>query len=573
MEMFCSQCEETAHNDCCSSVGVCGKAPEEAALQDLIVWSLSGLAQLSLAAARRGLSTNLAALIAFEGLFKTVTNVDLDPDDLAQVIRRICAERDSLLQMIEPDLDECERASFKACRAVDWQPPESVADMVCEGQERSFVARIPELGEDLASLEQLLLHGLKGMAAYAHHAADFGWRSKSVDSFTFETLATIGSAGLTKKRLFELCMRCGEENYKVMQMLSEAHAKRFGVPSPVLVERRPRLGKAILVSGHDLIELEALLQQCAGTEVMVYTHSEMLPAHGYPKLREFANLAGNLGGAWHQQNKDFRAFPGAILVTTNCLTPPHPSYQDRLFTSGPVRSPGIPHIATRDFSALIARAQELPGFDSASAAAWSNEAKTSLPNTAAEESVEAVKPGELMTGFGHEAILGLADSIVGLVKSGQLKGFHLVGGCDGRKQDRDYYREYAEQVPPDHLILTLGCAKFRLFSRDYGNLAGIPRLLDMGQCNDAYSAIQVALALAKAFDCGVNDLPLHLNISWYEQKAVAILLTLLQLGLRKIRLGPTLPGFLSAGLQRELVEGFGLKTISTARADLERICV
>ena len=401
---------------------------------------------------------------------------------------------------------------------------------------------------DIQSLQDTLVFGLKGIAAYAYHAREMGGRDEEVDSFMHEALfKTLTNVSFDLNQYLEMVLKCGKMNYKAMELLDKVHVDNFGSPVPTKVETGTRKGPGILITGHNLPHLYELLKQTQGSGVNIYTHGEMLPAHGYPKLKQFKHLVGNFGGAWQEQKKEFNDFPGSILVTTNCvMIPPQNSYLDRLFTSGISGVAGAKHIDGMDFSAVITKAKSLPP----------------LPET----------PGKtIMTGFHHTAILGLADKIVTLVKEGKIRHFFLIGGCDGAKPGRNYYTEFAEKVPQDCVILTLACGKYRFNKLDFGEIESIPRLIDIGQCNNAYSAVQVALALAKVFNCPVNDLPLSLILSWYEQKAVAILLSLLYLGIKGIRIGPTLPAFITPGVLKVLQDKFDLKPITTADKDLEDI--
>jgi hydroxylamine reductase len=402
--------------------------------------------------------------------------------------------------------------------------------------------------EDIQSLQDLLLFGLKGIAAYAFHARELGAKDEQVDGFMHEALfKTVTNVSFDLGDHLAMVLKCGEMNLRVMELLDKAHTQKFGNPVPTEVDTGTKKGPGILVTGHDLLDLYELLKQTEGTGINVYTHSEMLPAHGYPELKKFKHLAGNYGGAWQEQKKEFKEFSGAILATTNCvLIPPENSYLDRLFTVGITAIPSATHIKGRDFKALIAKAKSLPA----------------LPDA----------PGKkIMTGFHHTAILGLAEKIISLAKTGKIKRFFLIGGCDGARPGRNYYTEFAERVPKDCVILTLACGKYRFNKLDFGNIEGIPRLIDIGQCNNAYSAIQVALALSKAFNCGVNDLPLSIILSWFEQKAVAILLTLLYLDVKGIRIGPQAPAFLSPAVFEVVQKKFGVKLITTPQKDLEDI--
>ncbi|MCK5565262.1 MAG: hydroxylamine reductase [Planctomycetes bacterium] len=398
--------------------------------------------------------------------------------------------------------------------------------------------------EDVQSLQDVLVFGLKGVAAYAHHARELGARSEDVDAFMHDAMfSTLTNVDFDLNRFLELVLKAGETNFKVMELLNNAHVEKFGSPTPVEVKSGTIAGPGILVTGHDLLNLEDILKQTDGKGINVYTHGEMLPAHGYPELRKYKHLIGNYGSAWQNQKTEFDAFSGAILVNTNCIMIPKDSYKDRLFTTGLAGVEGVTHIEGRDYSVVIEKA---------------------LASAPLEDSQAASHT----TGFHYTAVLGLADKIVAAVKAGKIKHFFFIGGCDGAKPGRNYFTEFAEKVPDDCVILTAGCGKYRINAHEYGDIDGIPRLIDMGQCNDCFSVIQVAVALAKAFDCGVNDLPLSLVVSWYEQKAVAILLTLLYLGVENIRLGPSLPAFISPNVLNVLVEKFKIKPIGDVDTDL-----
>ncbi|SBV96698.1 Hydroxylamine reductase [uncultured Alphaproteobacteria bacterium] len=531
--MFCYQCEQTRQGTACTAKGVCAKTPEVAALQDLLLYAARGLAH----AARRAANPGDAAALVGEALFTTVTNVNFDADSLARRTREIAARRDALgVPAGAPD-------------AATFVPADTLAALVEQGEAIGIAARRTRFGEDRVGLQELLTYGLKGVAAYAHHARILGQADADVDAFLLEALDALNDPAPTVDGLFALAMRCGEISVKVLALLDAANTGRFGNPEPTQVRMGPVKGKAILVSGHDLADLAALLEQTAGTGIHVYTHGEMLPAHGYPELKKYPHLVGHYGGAWMLQKEEFAAFPGAIVMTTNCLMEPRPQYRDRLFTRGLVAFPGIRHLETPDFAPAIAAALEAPGF-----------------------AEDAPAPRTHWVGFGHAAVLGVADTVIGAVKSGEIKRFMLVGGCDGAEGARGYFTEIADKAPKDWVILTLGCGKFRLTDLDLGSVAGLPRLLDMGQCNDSYSAVRVALALAEAFGTDVNGLPLSLVISWYEQKAVCVLLALLFLGVKGIRLGPRLPAFVSPAMLKVLVERFDIKaTAATAEDDLAAI--
>ncbi len=401
---------------------------------------------------------------------------------------------------------------------------------------------------DIQSLQDILLFGLKGIAAYAFHARELEGINPEIDEFMHEALfKTVTNVSFDLKQHIDMVLKCGEINLKTMELLDNVHTEKFGNPIPTEVETGTKKGPGILITGHDLLDLYELLKQTEGTGINIYTHSEMLPAHGYPKLKQFKHLVGNYGGAWQEQKKEFKEFSGALLATTNCvLIPPPNTYLDRLFTIGITGIEGAIHLSNRDFTSIIEKAKSLPP----------------LPD----------EPGKkIMTGFHHTAILGLADKIVSAVKSGKIRHFFIIGGCDGSKPGRNYYTEFAEKVPKDCIILTLACGKYRFNKLDFGDIDGIPRLIDVGQCDDAYSAIQVAVVLAKAFNCGVNELPLSFVLSWFEQKAVAILLTLFHLGIKNIRLGPSLPAFVTPNVLKVLQDTFDIKPITTPDEDLKQL--
>ena len=422
-----------------------------------------------------------------------------------------------------------------------------LASLLKQGESVSIEKRRESLGEDVAGLQELLTYGLKGTAAYADHALILGQEDESIYAFMHEGLSYLTNPNPTVDDLVGLCLRCGEINIKAMELLDTGNTTRFGHPEPTVVRTEPLKGKAILVSGHDLHDLEALLKQTEGKGINIYTHSEMLPAHGYPGLKKYKHLAGNYGSAWQNQAKEFAAFPGAILMTTNCIQKPKESYQARIFTTGLVAWPGVTHVKNGEYGPVIEAALAAEGF--------------------------AADGGDktLMVGFGHNAVMGVADKVIDAVKQGAVKHFFLIGGCDGAKPGRNYYTDLAQEVPKDCVILTLACGKYRFNHLEFGDIGGIPRLLDIGQCNDAYSAVQIALALAKAFDTDVNGLPLSMVLSWYEQKAVCILLSLLHLGVQNIRLGPTLPAFVTPAVLDVLVQNFSIKPITTAKEDLAAI--
>ncbi|MDR0842299.1 MAG: hydroxylamine reductase [Acidobacteriota bacterium] len=545
--MFCRQCEQTVGGLGCEVQGVCGKDAATAQLQDLLVHAVKGISQYATRARALGAKTPDADRFIIEALFVTVTNVNFDADVIERLIRQGVVVRQATRDAYEDAARQAGKTPEVPAGPAQWAPAAERGGLLEQAAVASIAASRTAFGDDIAGLQELLLYGLKGTAAYADHARILGKENDTVYAFFHEALDYLTEAAPTVDRLFTLSLKCGEINLTVMELLDAANTGAYGTPTPTPVRITPVKGKAILVSGHDLKDLADLLEQTKGLGVNVYTHCEMLPAHGYPELRKYPHLVGNYGGAWPEQAKEFAAFPGAILMTTNCIQKPLDSYKARIFTSGLVAYPGVTHIGDGNFKPVIDAALAAPGF--------------------AEDEPEKT----ILTGFGHGAILSVADKVIEAVKGGQLKHFFLIGGCDGAKPGRNYYTEFAEAVPKDCVILTLACGKFRFNKLDFGDIGGIPRLLDCGQCNDAYSAIKVAIALAQAFGCGVNDLPLSMILSWYEQKACAILLTLLHLGVKDIRLGPSLPAFVTPTVLNVLVEKFAIKPITTAKEDLRAI--
>ena len=549
MDMFCYQCEQTGNGKGCTRAGVCGKSPETSALQDLLIHSLKGVGVLGKKLRETGFADEEADRFVIEALFTTVTNVNFDPERIREWIWNAYRIKEKLKGKFLGLFREKEGKPFAGAwnAAVEFVPVGTMEGLLKQAAGVGIMAD-GALNEDLRSLRELLLYGMKGMAAYADHANILGARDETVTAFFYQGLAALVDDSLAVEDLVALNMDLGRANFRCMEILDKAQGSRFGSPVPTPVSLGAKKGPAILVSGHDLLDLYELLRQTEGKGINVYTHGEMLPAHGYPILKKFPHLAGNYGGAWQDQQKEFDLFPGSILMTTNCIQKPRGSYRKRIFTTGLVAWPGVNHILNRkDFSPLIARALELGGF-------------------------AADVPGKTITvGFGHDAVLSVADRVVDAVKAGRIRRFFLIGGCDGAKSGRNYYTEFAEKTPPDTVILTLACGKYRFNTLDFGEIGGIPRLLDVGQCNDAYSAIRIAQALAGAFQVGINDLPLSLILSWYEQKAVVVLLTLLALGIRDIRLGPTLPAFLSPNVLQVLVDRFHVMPITSAEQDLQQI--
>jgi hydroxylamine reductase len=545
MNMFCYQCEQTAGGRGCEKQGVCGKDATTAAMQDLLLYAAKGISQYATRARQLNAKDPAVDIFVIEALFTTVTNVSFDAVRIEEMVRKAAAVKKNAQTLYEQACQRAGRQPEKPAGPAQWNPASTLDGLLEQASAVGIAPARAALGDDLAGLQELLTYGLKGTAAYVDHAHVLGKDDDKVYAFIHEALDYLTEPKPTVDKLFTLNMKCGEVNLTVMEMLDAANTGAYGNPVPTSVRVTPLKGKAILVSGHDLKDLAELLEQTKGKGINIYTHGEMLPAHGYPALKKYSHLVGNYGGAWQDQAKEFDAFPGAILMTTNCIQTPKPSYKARIFTSGLVAFPGVRHIGDGNYKPVIDAALAAQGFDS----------------DAPEKSI--------LVGFGHNAILGVADKVIGAVKAGQLKHFFLIGGCDGAKSGRNYYTEFAEAVPKDCAILTLACGKYRFNKLDFGDIGGIPRLLDCGQCNDAYSAIKVAVALAQAFGCGVNELPLSLILSWYEQKACAILLTLLHLGIKNIRLGPTLPAFVTPNVLNVLVEKFAIKPITTVEADLK----
>jgi hydroxylamine reductase len=514
-DMFCFQCEQTAKGTGCEVSGVCGKTPPVAGLQDKLVGACIGLAK----AAQKTAATEATDACIKKALFTTVTNVSFDEESLKIMVD--CVDK------MKADLDPA---------AVDYD-----------------MAKLWDDNEDIRSLKTLILLGVKGVAAYAHHAAILGYKDPVVDAFFYEALDAVGS-DLGMGELLPLVLKTGEINLACMALLDKANTETYGTPVPTEVPLTIEKGPFIIITGHDLHDLKLLLEQTEGKGINIYTHGEMLPAHAYPELKKYPHLKGNFGTAWQNQQKEFAAVPAPVLFTTNCIMPVKESYSDRIFTTDMVQYPGMIHVGKeKDFAPVIAKALELGGYPEDKEMTGINGGKT------------------LLTGFGHGTVLGVADKVIAAVKAGDIKHFFLVGGCDGAKTGRNYYTEFVEKTPADTVVLTLACGKYRFNDLDLGTIGGLPRLMDMGQCNDAYSAIQVAVALAGAFECGVNELPLSMVLSWYEQKAVCILLTLLSLGIKNILLGPSLPAFISPNVLNVLVENYNIGPITTPEADLAKL--
>ena len=540
--MFCYQCEQTFRGTGCTKGGVCGKPADVAALQDLLVYAVKGLSQVAVAGREVGVNDQAVNVFIMKALFSTLTNVNFDAPRFVDLITSCVEQREKLKGLVK----SAGGAAHFPEGAASFMPARKTEDLIKQG-ETVGVQADPSLDPDIHCLQQLLIYGIKGIAAYADHAEILGQKDDAVYAFCQEGLAKTLQKDIALNDWLGLVLKCGEMNLRTMELLDAGNTSTYGHPVPTPVPLGVRKGKAILVSGHDLKDLETILKQTEGKGIYVYTHGEMLPTHGYPALKKYAHFYGHYGTAWQNQHREFAAFPGAILMTTNCLQRPLDSYKKNIFTTGLVGWPGIAHIDDGDFGPVIARALSLPGFPE------DQEGKT------------------VLAGFGRNAVMGVAAAVIEAVKDKKIRHFCLVAGCHGAKPGRNYYTKFVEKVPADCVVLTLACGKFRFFDKNLGDIGGIPRLLDIGQCNDAYSAIQIAIALAQAFNVGVNDLPLSMVLSWYEQKAVAILLTLLYLGIKDIRLGPSLPAFVSPNVLDVLVKNFGIKPISTPDEDLKAI--
>jgi hydroxylamine reductase len=538
--MFCYQCEQTSKGEGCQTLGVCGKDETTAALQDLLIHAVKGISMYAHRARKLGAADPEIDAFTIQAIFATLTNVNFDPERLVELIHQAVGIRNAARDIYESASVAAGVVPVELGGPAAWKPATTLDGLLVQSKQTLLPARFLTEGKEIADLQELVMYGIKGVAAYAAHALALGAGDPGSFAKIHETLDFLTHSAPTAEELLGVALGVGELNYRVM----EIHTETFGHPQPAKVRLGARKGKAILVSGHDLHDLYALLEQTKGLGIQVYTHGEMLPAHGYPKLKTYEHLAGNYGGAWTDQAEEFNAFPGAILMTSNCIQEPKLTYKQRIFTAGMVAWPGVRHIANQDFSPVIAAALAAPGY--------------------AEDGGDE----EITVGFGHNAVLSVAGTVVDAVKSGAIRHFFLIGGCDGARSGRSYYTELAESIPNDCMILTLACGKFRFNKLEFGQIGGLPRLLDVGQCNDTYSALQIALALAKAFECGVNDLPLSLVLSWYEQKAVAVLLTLLHLGVRNMRIGPTLPAFLSPAVLALLHDKFNLMAITTAEQDL-----
>lgn len=541
-EMFCYQCEQTANGKGCTKLGVCGKTPEIAALQDLLIFQIKGISFYGKPLIEQGAHMDKSVISFIENvLFTTLTNVNFDASAHVELLKRSQQIKDELRGMAGDLPDVPAHAAYHL--------PETKSEMLHDAP-LAGIMYDKSLDPDVRSLRQTILYGLKGISAYGHQARELGYYSDEVDDFYILALEALTDDKLTAEELIRMMMRTGEMAIEVMKKLDEANTTIYQNPTPHSVNVHIKKGPFIIVSGHDLKDLEMLLKQTEGTGINIYTHGEMLPCHGYPGLKKYPHLVGNFGGAWQDQQKQFDNLPGCILMTTNCLMRPRDSYKDRIYSTNVVGWDGVKHIGKnengeKDFGPIIKQALELGGFP------------------------EDEEAHDILVGFGHHAALSYAEQIVAAVKDKQLRHFFLIGGCDGARPGRNYYTEFAKMVPKDCIILTLACGKYRFNKLEFGEVAGLPRLLDVGQCNDVYSAIRIATALADAFETDVNGLPLSLIVSWYEQKAVADLLALLSLGIRNIYLGPTLPAFLSPNVLQYLTDTFHLRLISNAEDDIK----
>ncbi len=540
--MFCYQCEQTAGGKGCTKLGVCGKTPEVAALQDLLIFQIKGISCYAKEIIEQGQNVDKEIITFIENsLFTTLTNVNFDADVHVEMLKESQRIKEQLRKQVGKINNDTEHATYNLS--------ETRSEMLKDAK-KAGIMYDQNLDPDIRSLRQTIIYGLKGISAYGHQARELGYYDDEVDNFYVRALEATTDDSLSVEELIRWTMRTGDMSVAVMKKLDEANTTVYKNPSPHKVNVHLKKGPFIIVSGHDLKDLDMLLKQTEGKGINIYTHGEMIPSHGYPELKKYPHLVGNFGGAWQDQQKEFDNIPGCILMTTNCLMRPRDNYKDRIFTTSVVGWDGVKHIGKnengeKDFSEIINKALELGGYE------------------------EDQEPYEILVGFGHHATLSHAETIVNAVKEGKIRHFFLIGGCDGARPGRNYYTEFAKKVPDDCVILTLACGKYRFNKLKFGEVAGLPRLLDVGQCNDAYSAVRIATALADAFDTDVNALPLSIILSWYEQKAVADLLALLSLGIKGIYLGPTLPAFLSPNVLQYLVDTFDLRPISTPDEDLK----
>ncbi|MGA2071224.1 MAG: hydroxylamine reductase [Sedimentisphaerales bacterium] len=546
--MFCYQCEQTAKGEGCTAMGVCGKDPQTATLQDLLVYALKDISRYANRARQMGSVDKAVNVFTVKAMFSTLTNVDFDPARFQALLKEAASVKEKAKSLYET---ACKRSGKVPeqfpCEVLWWANIDNIDVLVETALLVGIQDKINKLGPDVAGLQELIVYGLKGLAAYADHAQILGREDDKIYAFIHKTLDWLTQKPTDIGELLQTALAVGEVNLKAMELLDAGNTGTYGHPEPTQVRVTPVKGKCIVVSGHDLKDLELLLKQTQGKGVNVYTHGEMLPCNAYPGLKKYKHLVGNYGGAWQDQRNEFDAFPGAILMTTNCLQKPKDSYKARIFTSGVVGWPDVAHIPNGDFTPVIKAALAAPGFTQDT-------------------------PAKFITiGFARNTVMSVAGKVIDAVKAGKIRHFFLIGGCDGAKPGRNYFTEFAQNVPNDCVILTLACGKYRFNKLDFGDIDGIPRLLDCGQCNDAYSAIQIAVALAGAFKCGVNDLPLSFVLSWYEQKAVVILLSLLHLGIKNIKLGPSLPAFVSPAALNVLVEKFNIAPVGSVDEDLDTI--
>lgn len=546
--MFCVQCEQTirtpAGNGCAYAQGMCGKTAETSDLQDVLIYTLQGLSAWALAAREHGIVDSEIDAFVPKAFFATLTNVNFDSARIVAYVNQALTYRQQLAAKLAPLAVQADTLPA----AARFEPGADLLAQLVQAPQTAVNRGKNEVNEDIMGLRLLCLYGLKGAAAYMEHARVLDQQDAGVAAEFHRIMSWLGTDPSDLDPLFKCAMDIGLLNFKIMEMLDLGETTAFGHPEPTQVRVTPVPGKCILVSGHDMVDLKLILEQTKGTGINVYTHGEMLPALAYPFFKQYPHLVGNYGSAWQNQQKEFANFPGAVVMTSNCIIDPNVgNYSDRIFTRSIVGWPGVTHLEGEDFSAVVAKAQALEGF-------------------------KHVELEHFITiGFARNALMQAAPAVIDKVKAGEISHFFLVGGCDGDRAERAYYTEFAKAIPQDSLLLTLGCGKYKFNKLDFGDIGGIPRLLDVGQCNDAYSAIQLALALSEAFECGVNDLPLTLVLSWFEQKAIVILLTLLALGVKDIRTGPTAPAFLTPALLKVLEEQFGLKGTTTAEADLAEI--
>jgi hydroxylamine reductase len=548
MGMFCYQCEQTVNGTGCTNYGNCGKDPQTAVLQDLLIYAIKDLSRYAHRARQMGSVDKAINVFTVKAMFSTLTNVDFDPARFQGFLREAASIKERAKSLYESACKRAGKTPEQFSTEVQWWANLDNLDVLIEtGALVGVQDKINKLGPDVAGLQELIVYGLKGLAAYTDHAQILGKEDDAIYAFIHKTLDRLTEKPTDIGELFQTALAVGEVNLKAMELLDAGNTGTYGHPEPTQVRVTPVKGKCIVVSGHDLKDLDELLKQTQGKGINVYTHGEMLPCNAYPGLKKYKHLIGNYGGAWQNQRNEFDAFPGAILMTTNCVQKPKDTYKSRIFTAGVVGWPDVTHISNGDFTPVVKAALAAPGFTEDTPAKY------------------------ITIGFARNTVMSVAAKVIDAVKAGKIRRFFLIGGCDGAKPGRNYFTEFAQKVPADCVILTLACGKYRFNKLEFGSIEGIPRLLDCGQCNDAYSAIQIAVALAGAFECGVNDLPLSFVLSWYEQKAVVILLTLLHLGIKNIKLGPSLPAFVSPAALNVLVEKFNIAPVGSVDEDLTAI--